>query len=193
MSGAAMRRRNRTAALVCAAVALGMVGASFAAVPAYRLFCQLTGFAGTTRVADAAPGALGDRVVRVRFNADVDPALPWDFETPGAPVELRVGEEKLVFYRATNRSGATVTASAVFNVTPFKVGPYFNKIACFCFEEQVLRAGESVAMGVVFYIDPAIREDRNLDDIRTITLSYTLFGADEETEVSGLAIAAGGD
>ncbi len=188
-----MQRHNRTIALVCAAVVVGMVGASFAAVPLYRVFCQLTGYGGTTQVAAAAPGAVDERVIRVRFNADVDSALPWDFETPRDAVALRVGEEKLVFYRATNRSDETITATAVFNVTPFKVGPYFSKIDCFCFEEQVLRAGESVEMGVSFYIDPDILEDPNLDDITTTTLSYVLFRAADETEISAVTIGTNGD
>ena len=193
MSSLATNRSNRMIALVCAAVAVSMVGASFATVPLYRLFCQVTGFAGTTQVAEAAPGAISERIIRVRFNADVDSALPWEFETPRGAVALKVGEEKLVFYRATNRSDETITATALFNVTPFKVGPYFSKIDCFCFEEQVLRPGESVEMGVSFYVDPDILEDRNLKDITTITLSYALFRATEETEVSALMIGTNGD
>ena len=184
MTGHAVNRRNQTTALVCAAVVVGMVGASFAAVPLYRLFCQVTGYSGTTQISTAAPGAVSDRVINVRFNADVDPALPWDFQTPRGQVSIRVGEEKLVFYRATNQSDETVVATTVFNVTPFKAGFYFSKVQCFCFEEQVLKPGETVEMGVSFYVDPDILEDRNLDDIKTITLSYTLFRAADETEVS---------
>tara|TARA_B100000686_G_scaffold341141_1_gene418034 strand:+ start:107 stop:688 length:582 start_codon:yes stop_codon:yes gene_type:complete len=193
MSLPAANHSNRTIALVCAAVVVCMVGASFAAVPLYRLFCQVTGFGGTTQVAQAAPGAIGERIIRVRFNADVDSALPWDFETPRGAVALKVGEEKLVFYRATNRSNQTITATALFNVTPFKMGPYFSKIDCFCFEEQVLRPGESVEMGVSFYVDPDILEDRNLNDITTITLSYALFRATDDTKVSAVTIGTNGD
>ena len=176
--------RNAATALVCAAVVAGMVGASFAAVPIYRLFCQVTGYGGTTQVASAAPGAVGDRVIKIRFNADIDPALPWNFETPRGTVAVTVGEEKLVFYRATNTSDETFAATTVFNVTPFKAGAYFSKVQCFCFEEQVLEPGESIEMGVSFYIDPDILVDRNLDDIKTITLSYALYRATDETEVS---------
>ena len=111
----------------------------------------------------------------------------------GRAVALKVGEEKVVFYRATNRSDETITATALFNVTPFKVGPYFSKIDCFCFEEQVLRPGESVEMGVSFYVDPDILEDRNLNDITTITLSYALFRATDDTEVSAVTIGTNGD
>ena len=178
-------RRNQTTALVCAAVVVGMVGASFAAVPLYRLFCQVTGYGGTTQISTAAPGAVSDRVINVRFNADVDPALPWDFQTPRGQVSIRVGEEKLVFYRATNQSDETVVATTVFNVTPFKAGFYFSKVQCFCFEEQVLKPGETVEMGVSFYIDPDILEDRNLDDIKTITLSYALFREVSDGAVPG--------
>ena len=187
MSERAATRRNGATALVCAAVVVGMVGASFAAVPLYRLFCQVTGYGGTTQVAEAAPGAVSDRVINIRFNADVAPTLPWDFETPRGKISVRVGEERLVFYRATNRSNETIVATTVFNVTPFKAGSYFSKIACFCFEEQLLKPGESIEMGVSFYIEPDILEDRNLDDIKTITLSYALFRADDETEVSARA------
>ncbi|MDA0261184.1 MAG: cytochrome c oxidase assembly protein [Proteobacteria bacterium] len=179
------RRRNQTTALVCASVVVCMIGASFAAVPLYQLFCQVTGFAGTTQSSASAPGTVGERVINVRFNADVEPGLPWKFETPRGSVSVGIGEEKLVFYRATNRSDETVTATAVFNVTPFKAGAYFSKIACFCFEEQVLRPGESVEMGVSFYIDPEILEDHNLDDIKTITLSYAIYRAPGDTKVSG--------
>ena len=185
-------RRNHVTALVCAAVVVSMVGASFAAVPLYRLFCQVTGYGGTTQVAEAAPGAVGDRVINVRFNADVDPALPLDFETPRGKISVKVGEERLVFYRATNQSDETIVATTVFNVTPFKAGYYFSKVACFCFEEQLLKPGETIEMGVSFYIDPDILEDRNLDDITTITLSYALYRAADQTEVSEDADGGGG-
>jgi cytochrome c oxidase assembly protein subunit 11 len=190
MTGHAVNRRNQSTALVCAVVVVGMIGASFAAVPLYRLFCQVTGYGGTTQISNAAPGAVSDRLIRVRFNADVDPALPWDFQTPRGEVSIKVGEEKLVFYRATNQSDQTVIATTVFNVTPFKAGVYFSKVQCFCFEEQVLKPGETIEMGVSFYIDPDILEDRNLDDIKTITLSYTLFRGPDETEVSESAAPA---
>ena len=185
MSEPLTARRNGATALICAVVVVGMVGASFAAVPLYRLFCQVTGYGGTTQVATASPGAVSDRVINIRFNADVHPTLPWEFETPRGKISVRVGEEKLVFYRATNSSNETITATTVFNVTPFKAGSYFSKIDCFCFEEQLLKPGESIEMGVSFYIDPDILDDRNLDDIKTITLSYALFHATDETEVSG--------
>lgn len=169
------RRRNRGLVVLLSGLVAGMVGLSFAAVPLYRLFCQVTGFAGTTQVAEAAPEDIAERVITVRFNADVDPALPWRFVPLERAVRVRVGESGLAYFRATNLADRPITGTAVFNVTPLKAGPYFNKVQCFCFDEQHLAAGESADMGVSFFVDPAIMDDRNLDDVSTITLSYTLF------------------
>lgn len=179
----AVGRRNAMTGLVLAGVVAGMVGLAFAAVPLYQLFCQVTGYGGTTQTAAAAPGAIGERVITVRFNADVNSALPWGFAPAERELAVRVGEERLAFYRAVNRSSEPVTGVALFNVTPLKAGVYFNKVACFCFDEQRLEAGESVDMPVSFFVDPAIAEDPNLDDVKTITLSYTFFRAtDVEAE-----------
>lgn len=174
--------RNARTALGLAAVVAAMVGLSFASVPLYRLFCQVTGFGGTTQVAQSVPGAAGARIIDVRFNADVDPRLPWTFQPVQREVSVRVGEPGLATYRARNLAGRPVTGTATFNVTPLKAGQYFNKVQCFCFTEQRLEPGQAVEMAVSFFIDPAILEDRNLDDVSTITLSYTFFpqpGADE--------------
>lgn len=168
--------------MLLAAIAVGMVGFAFAAVPLYRLYCQTFGFAGTPLVAEAAPGApvaADARQVTVRFNADTDPGLPWRFEPAQREVRLAVGQEAVAFYRATNLSKVPVTGTAVFNVTPLKAGPVFVKVACFCFTEQTLAPGETVDMPVSFFVDPAISEDRNLADVRTITLSYTFYAAPE--------------
>ncbi|MDJ0893626.1 MAG: cytochrome c oxidase assembly protein [Alphaproteobacteria bacterium] len=173
-------RRNTATGLVLVAVVAGMVGLAFAAVPLYRLFCQVTGYGGTTQRAETAPAQIGDRIITVRFNADVNSALPWDFVPVQREVEVRVGEETLVFYRAENRSSEPITGTAVFNVTPLKAGVYFSKIACFCFEEQRLAAGQAVDMPISFFVDPAIADDPNLDDVKTITLSYTFFPVREE-------------
>ena len=177
-------RRNARTALVLSAVVAGMVGLSFASVPLYRLFCQVTGFGGTTQVAETAPGAgISERVIEVRFNADVDPALPWAFQPVERSVSLRVGEPGLAYYRARNLSGRPVVGTATYNVTPLKAGYYFSKVQCFCFEEQRLAPGEEIDMPVSFFVDPAILEDRNLDEVKTITLSYTFFHkADGEPE-----------
>ena len=170
------KRNAPTALLLCGLVA-GMVGLSFASVPLYRLFCQVTGFGGTTQVASEAPTAASERLVKVRFNADIDPALPWRFRPLQKEVSVKVGEQALVFYEARNISERAITGTATFNVTPLKTGPYFAKVDCFCFQEQRLEPGEAVEMGVSFFVDPAILEDRNLEEVKTITLSYTFFVA----------------
>ncbi len=172
-------KRNASVALILVGVVAGMVGLSFAAVPLYRLFCQVTGFGGTTQVADVAPEEVLERAITVRFNADVARAMPWRFRPPERPVELKVGEVGLASFTAMNPSAQTVTGRATFNVTPLKAGLYFNKVACFCFDELVLGPGESAELPVTFFVDPEIAEDRNLDDVRTITLSYTFFRTDE--------------
>jgi len=167
--------RNRRVVVLLSAVVAGMVGLTFAAVPLYRLFCQVTGYGGTTQVAQVLPEEVGERIVKVRFNADVDAHLPWAFAPAQVEVALRVGEVGMAFYRARNLTGKAITGAAVFNVTPLKAGQYFNKVQCFCFDEQRLEPGQSVDMPVTFFVDPAIMEDRNLDDVNTITLSYTFF------------------
>ncbi len=177
MSAGAGTRRNTATGLVLLAVAAGMVGMSFAAVPLYRLFCQVTGFGGTTQTAKAAPAVAGKRIITVRFNANVNSQLPWRFAPIEPELRLRVGEQRLAVWRATNLSKEPVTGAATYNVTPAKAGKYFNKIACFCFEEQRLEAGQSVDMPVSFFIDPAIADDPNLAEVKTITLSYTFFRA----------------
>jgi cytochrome c oxidase assembly protein subunit 11 len=194
-------RAKGATALVLASVVAGMVGVSFAAVPLYRLFCQVTGFAGTTQTAVAAPAEALDRVITVRFNADIGKRLPWRFRPDQGAMELQVGEQGLAFFTAANTSDETVAGHAVFNVTPLKAGRYFTKIQCFCFDKQVLEPGESASMPVTFFVDPEIIEDPNLDDVSTITLSYTFFRtagdtAPDSTEVSERTSslqASGGD
>ena len=183
MSGEPAPRQRRKAATAAALAALvaTMVGLSFAAVPLYRLFCQATGFEGTTQRAAAAPGAVARRIITVRFNTDTDPGLPWRFEPPAAPVELHAGEAATVFFRAANLSDEAVIGSAVFNVTPLKAGIYFDKVQCFCFTEQRLAPRAAAELPVSFFVDPALLADRNLDDVDTITLSYTFYrNADAE-------------
>ena len=174
-----LARRNKFTAFAAASVVAGMVGMSYAAVPLYELFCQVTGFGGTPQRADSAPQQVLDRDVTVRLNADVGSGLAWKFEPLQRDVTLKVGEEALAFYRATNMSDKPVVGMATFNVTPDKVGQYFNKIACFCFTEQRLEPGQSIDMPVSFFVDPRIAQDRNLDDVSDITLSYTFFPVDK--------------
>lgn len=152
----------------------GMTALVVAAVPLYRMFCQVTGYQGTTQQASAAPAEVLDRAITVRFNTDVSPGLPWTF-TPPEPVELKIGERGLVFFEARNNAAETITGTAVFNVTPAQAGPYFDKIACFCFTEQTLAAGESAEMPVSFFVDPKIVDDVDAEPIKTITLSYTFY------------------
>ncbi len=176
--------KNRKVALISAAVVAGMVGLSYAAVPLYQLFCQVTGFGGTTQRAEAAPGTTVDRQMTIRFDANTSSSLPWTFEPVQRSLDVKVGEENFAYYRATNNSDRPVTGSAIFNVTPDMTGAYFNKIECFCFTRQTLQPGQSVEMPISFFIDPAIVEDRGLDKVTTITLSYTFYPADEPNNVS---------
>ena len=170
-------RRNSVTVLLLAAVVAGMVGLSFASVPLYRLFCQATGFGGTTQRAAAVPGRVADTFVTVRFDATTAPELGWDFRPLESAVRVHPGEQREVFFRAVNRTAETVTGTATFNVTPTKTGIYFDKLQCFCFNEQQLKPGESRDMGVVFFVDPDLLTDPSTSDVRTITLSYTMFRA----------------
>ena len=169
--------KNRRTGIVLGVVVLAMVGLAFASVPLYRLFCQVTGFGGTTQVAEgSAPyGALDVPPVSVRFDANVNKKLPWKFEAMSKPVTLAPGEETVITYRATNLADVPTTGTATFNVTPQKAGPYFMKIECFCFTEQTLQPGESMDMPVSFFIDPDIRNEENTKDVDEIVLSYTFF------------------
>ncbi len=166
---------NRRTAIAAASGAVLMICAAYAAVPLYDLFCRVTGFGGTPQVAEAAPGATGNRTITVRFDASLNRAMPWKFEAPEQAVTLPVGESGLAFYRAENLAAHDVVGTATYNVAPDKAGYYFSKIDCFCFTEQVLRPGEAVDMPVSFFIDPEILEDPEMDDVKTITLSYTFF------------------
>ncbi|MEM9629313.1 MAG: cytochrome c oxidase assembly protein [Pseudomonadota bacterium] len=175
-------RKHLITAYSAFGVILFMIGLTAASVPLYRLFCQVTGYGGTTQVAEeAVPEAL-EETIRVRFDASIGDELPWRFQPAQREIEVRIGEENLAFYRAANTSDHPVVGTSTFNVTPHKAGPYFSKIACFCFQEQVLQPGEEVDMPVSFFVDPAILDDPSTRDLKTITLSYTFFMLEEETE-----------
>lgn len=180
MAGA-IEKKNRRVLMISLAVVAGMIGLSYAAVPLYQIFCQVTGFGGTTQVAEGPSAVVTDRVMTVRFDATIN-GIPWRFQPVERKVETRVGESMLAYYRAENVSDRPVTGTATFNVTPMKAGEYFNKIDCFCFVEQRLEPGQSVDMPVTFFIDPAIEQDRNLSDVKTITLSYTFFPVPDDEE-----------
>lgn len=180
-----LARKNRRILAGCVVAVGGMVGLSFAAVPLYDLFCRVTGYGGTTQVSAVAPGDVLDRVITVRFDASTNVALPWRFSPEQRSIDIRVGETAMAFYAAENRSEKRTVGTATFNVTPLKAGQYFNKTQCFCFTEQVLEPGQSVDMPVSFYVDPAIAQDRNLDDVDTITLSYTFYPMEVDEDASG--------
>ena len=172
--------RNAQVFAICFAIVGGMVGMAYAAVPLYDLFCRVTGYGGTTQLAQYDPGQILDREVTVRFDASNARDFPWEFEPLQREMTVRVGETALAFYRATNTTDRPVTGIASYNVTPFKVGPYFAKLECFCFTEQTLGPGESMDMPVIFFVDPQMDDEARLDDIRTITLSYTFWQAGDE-------------
>ena len=169
--------RNHLVAACAVVVAVAMVGAAYAAVPLYFLFCRATGFAGTTQVAAAAPALKGQRVLTVRFDANVAPGLPWSFEAETASVQLRTGATATVYFKVHNRTSRETAATAVYNVSPGVSGGYFDKISCFCFSEQHLGPGETAELPVVFFLDPKLEQDETLNRIEEITLSYTLFAA----------------
>ncbi len=178
------KRHNGRVAAICVTIVIGMVGAAYAAVPLYNIFCRVTGFGGTPAIEDVVVGSVLDRDVTVRFNANVARGMPWKF-TPGQGTQtLKVGEVGLAFYRAENLTDRTIIGTATYNVTPQKAGAYFAKIECFCFTEQELAPGEVAELPVSYFVDPAIDQDPYLDDVTTITLSYTFFEIDrpEDTE-----------
>ncbi len=171
--------RNLRVGLMILVVPLAMLGAAYASVPLYQLFCQITGYGGTTQVAADNPKGIIDREMRVSFDSNIDGSLNWRV-VPAAAVTDRIGSVETVIYRATNLSSRAVTGTAVFNVTPDMAGVYFNKIECFCFTEQTLAPGESVDMPVTFFVDPDIDANRELATVREITLSYTFYASNEK-------------
>lgn len=172
--------RNLRTGLLAGAIAFGMGGVAFASVPLYRMFCQATGFQGTTQRAekDDAPGAVQGHFVNVRFDANTSPTLPWTFKPEHNIDRIAIGARDLTFFSARNNSDVPLTGTATFNVTPEQAGQYFTKIQCFCFTEQTLSPGQEVRMPVVFYVDPEIAKDANTKDISEITLSYTFYPVD---------------
>ncbi|MBV9827358.1 MAG: cytochrome c oxidase assembly protein [Alphaproteobacteria bacterium] len=186
-----MTNRNTRTAAVLVSVVLIMVGMAFASVPLYRVFCSATGFGGTTQRAEAAPKEMSKAVVTVRFNTETASDLGWKFAPEVNEVQVHPGEQKQVFFRATNQTNETVTATATYNVMPAKSGIYFDKIQCFCFNEQKLAPGEMKEMGVVFFVDPDLLKDPETQDVHSITLSYSMFRKPDSTPPSAAAIPAG--
>jgi cytochrome c oxidase assembly protein subunit 11 len=169
------RIRDLLVAAACGAFVAVMVGMAYAAVPLYNWFCRATGFGGTTQVATSTAAHVLDRKITVRFDANVAPGLPWKFEPEVTAVEARLGEVVTVHYRVTNMSARETVGQATYNVTPLTTGAFFQKINCFCFVEQRLKPGEKRDMPVVFYVDPALADDADGQDVSAITLSYTFF------------------
>ena len=171
--------RNRNVGAILLLVAVGMVGMAYAAVPLYEMFCQATGYGGTTRIATGNPKGIIAREMTVRFDSNVEGGLPWTV-TPSKPITDKIGNVETVTFTAHNSSNKPVTGQAIFNVTPEQTGIYFNKIECFCFTEQTLQPGETVEMPIVFFVDPDIAENGDLDTVRDITLSYTFYAVKSE-------------
>lgn len=177
----AIARRHKVTAWSLTALVAGMIGLSFAAVPLYRAFCQVTGYGGTTQKVEQGSVRVLDKIIRVRFDANSGADMPWSIRPAQRTIDIRIGETALIFYKARNDWPSTVHGTASYNVTPEIAGSYFNKIECFCFTEQVLKSGEETDMPVTFFIDPEIVDDPDAKDIREITLSYTFFRTDDET------------
>ncbi|MFN3614211.1 MAG: cytochrome c oxidase assembly protein [Rubrimonas sp.] len=181
-----MRRKNlRTMTALCG-VAAFMVGMSFAAVPLYDWFCRVTGFGGTTMVAESLPDRVLDRTIKVRFDASTV-GIDWRFRPVQREMTVRLGEDGLAFYEATNTSDRPITGTASYNVTPFSTGGYFAKIECFCFTEQTLQPGETVQMPVAFFVDPDIVNDAEAGRVPVITLSYTFYETEESRKLAAAA------
>jgi cytochrome c oxidase assembly protein subunit 11 len=180
--------RNDRVLVICLGVIVGMLSLTYASVPLYRMFCQLTGFDGTPLRAEAAPGRQLDQVMEVRFDANTASALPWEFGPEQRSVKVHLGEGGTTNYVARNLSDKEVVGTSTFNVTPLIAAKYFNKTQCFCFERQPLKAGETAKLGVAFFVDPAIAKDPETRHLKSITLSYTFFPAKgDNTDVAALA------
>jgi cytochrome c oxidase assembly protein subunit 11 len=172
-------KKNARTALMACAVFAGMLGLSYASVPLYRLFCQVTGFGGTPMRADAASRQVLDKTIRIRFDSNTDNGLPWRFSPVLRQQTVKIGANTLAFYESENLSDKPVTGMATFNVTPDIAAPYFTKVQCFCFNEQTLQPGEKVNMPVSYYVDPKIMDDPQARGVPEITLSYTFYRVEE--------------
>ncbi len=180
------RRANLRTLGALTGLACFMVGMAFAAVPLYDWFCRVTGFGGTTMVAESAPDQVLDQTVKVRFDGSIV-GIQWRFRPVQREMEVRLGEQALAFYEATNISDRPITGTASYNVTPFSTGGYFSKLECFCFIEQTLQPGETVQMPVAFFVDPEILDDREASRVPVITLSYTFYETEESRRLAALA------
>ena len=171
--------RNRWVAYALTIMIALMLGSAYAAVPLYQIFCKATGYGGTTQRADGNPKGIIDRQMTVRFDSNVTSTIPWTI-TPASPVTAKIGTVETINFIAHNNSDKPVTGEATFNVSPDASGSYFNKIQCFCFTKQTLQPGETVQMPVVFFVDPDINKNHDLDTIRDLTLSYTFYASGKQ-------------
>ncbi len=171
--------KNKTLALNLSMVAVGMLLLAYASVPLYDLFCRVTGFGGTTQVAAILPTDIREREVEVQFDSNMDSKLGWYFEPDQQSLKVKVGENGLASYTVRNESDVDMKGVATFNVSPLKTGKYFNKVYCFCFDEQVIKAGQEVQFPVSFFIEPMFDDDAYMDDVSNITLSYTFYEVEE--------------
>ncbi len=183
-------KRKTVAALTGVVLVMGAMG--WAAIPLYNWFCAVTGYGGTTNVAEAGSDEVLDRTIKVRFDANTEAGMPWEFRPVEREMELKIGEDGLAYYEAYNPTDKPVAGQAGYNVAPFSAGSYFSKVQCFCFTEQVLQPGERVEMPVYFYVDPEIVNDRDAKHTKTITLSYTFYQIDlPEDAAETAALEAG--
>jgi cytochrome c oxidase assembly protein subunit 11 len=180
------QRNNGVVFGACLAFVVGMVGMSYAAVPLYRMFCQVTGYNGTTKRVDQASDVILDKTITVTFDANTSSGLNWDFKPQQHAITPKIGETVQVNFVATNNSSTATTGQAVFNVTPMEAAAYFNKVQCFCFTETELQPGQTMEMPVLFFIDPEIVKTRETKDIGTITLSYTFYPHEKTKPVAAL-------
>lgn len=164
---------NRKVVLSLSVTALAMLGLGFASKPLYDTFCRVTGYGGTTRVAEKISHEVKERQIKVRFDANVASNLGWSFKPEEPSITVKLGQNALAYYQATNNTNEAIVGTASYNVSPTKAGPYFSKLECFCFTEQKLEPGENVTMPVLFFVDPLLADNPRLDEIKTITLSYT--------------------
>jgi cytochrome c oxidase assembly protein subunit 11 len=185
------KRRHSILALSLVGLVAGMVGLSFASVPLYRVFCQVTGYGGVPQRAEKAPGEVLDHTVTIRFDGNVDRSLPWTFAPAQQTMDVKIGETALAFFKASNNSSVPLSGRAIFNVSPELAGRYFTKIECFCFKQQTLAAGQTVDMPVTFFVDPKFVDDEDTKDISEITLSYTFYRSDEPNPPAAAAAPEG--
>ncbi|MCK4204491.1 cytochrome c oxidase assembly protein [Brucella pituitosa] len=188
-----LNRSNRTVAIACLSFFVCMIGAAYASVPLYRIFCQVTGYGGTTQRVEQYSDTILDKTMKVRFDANTANGLPWDFKPVEREVTVRIGETTMIKYEARNLFDEPTYGRASFNVAPGRAGAYFNKVECFCFTDTTLQPGADMEMPVVFFVDPEIVNDPDLKDVKTITLSYTFFPIDKPKPVANAKVAPTGN